>query len=69
MEKILNSASKIRLDALKTASKKLVHKTAESTGEFLRKKIAGKIVKPLATPDENSRNVEEIAIPPDKKEN
>ena len=33
------------LDALKTPSKKVVHKTAEATGEFLGNKIVNKIVK------------------------
>ena len=35
------------LDALKAASKKVVHKAAEATGEFIgNKKIADNIVKP-----------------------
>ena len=33
------------LDALKTASKKVVHKPAAATGEFIGNKIADKIVK------------------------
>ena len=45
------------LDGLKTTSKKVVHKAAGATGEFLGKKIADKIVKP----------VEEIIIPPEKR--
>ena len=36
---------KSELDALKTASKKLVHKAAETTGEFIGNKLADKIVK------------------------
>ena len=56
------------LDALKTFSKKVVHKAAEATGEFLRNKIANKIVKPKHVIDENPRNVEEIIIPPEKRE-
>ena len=42
------------VDALKTASKKL----AEAAGEFIRNEITDKIVKP----------VEEIIIPPEKRE-
>ena len=34
-----------RLDALKTASKKVVHKAAEATGELIGNKIADKIEK------------------------
>ena len=47
------------LAALKTASKKVVHKAAEATGEFLRNKIADKIVKPKHVIDENLRNGED----------
>ena len=54
----------IRLDTLKTASKKVVHKAAEAIGEFLGSTIAGKILKP----DENPQNVAEIIILPEKRE-
>ena len=50
------------LDALKTASKKVVHKK----GEFLGNKITGKIVKPKHVIDGSPRNFEEIIIPPEK---
>ena len=56
------------LDALKTASKKVVDEAAEATGEFIGNKIADKIVKPKHVIDENPRNVEEIIIPPEKRE-
>ena len=50
------------LNSLKTASKKLVHKT----GEFLGNKIADPVAKlcddKIVQPDKNSRNVEEIII-------
>ena len=49
------------LNALKTASKKIVHKAVEATGEFIGNKITDKIVKP----NENPRKVEEIIIPPE----
>ena len=56
------------LDALKTASKKTVHKSAKTAGEFIGNKIAdalaklidNKIVKKQSEIDENSRNVEEL---------
>ena len=51
------------LDASKTASKK----AAESKGKILGKKIANKVVKPKLMLDENSGNVEEIIIPPEKR--
>ena len=34
------------VDALKTATEKKAHKTAEATGEFIGNKVADKIVKP-----------------------
>ena len=51
-------------DALKTASKKVVHKAAETIGEFIGNKIVDKIVKTKYVIVENPRNVEEIIIPP-----
>ena len=51
------------IDALKITSKKVFHKAAEATGEFIGNKIADKIVKT----NENSRNVKEIIIPPQEK--
>ena len=56
------------LDALKTASKKIVHKVAEGTCEFIGNKIADKIVKAKPAIDENSKNIEEVIIPPEKRE-
>ena len=63
------------LNALKPASKKVVHKTAQATREFIGNKIADavatsnidKTVKIKPVIDENSRNVEEIIIAPEKK--
>ena len=59
----------------KTSSKKVVHKTAEEIGESIGNKIADavaksnddKIMTRKPVFDENSRNVEEIIIPPEKK--
>ena len=51
------------LDALKTVSKKTVHKAAETTGEF----IGNKILKQKLVIDKNSRNIEKIIIPPENK--
>ena len=45
-KKILDSATKTGLDAAKTASKKVVHKTVEATGELIGNKIDEKVVKP-----------------------
>ena len=46
------------LDTRKIASKKVVHKAAKTTGEFIGNKIADKSVKPKYVIDENPRNAE-----------
>ena len=55
------------LDALKTASQKVVYKAAEGTGKFIGNEIADKIIKPKHAIDENPINIEETIIPPEKK--
>ena len=44
---------------------KLANKATEAIGEFIASKITDKITKPKIGPDENSRNAEEIVIPPE----
>ena len=66
-KKILDTTTKAGLDALKTSSKRVVYKAAKVTGELMGNKIAEDIVKPKLVLDENSRNVKEIVIPPEKK--
>ena len=61
----MDIATKTGLDALKTASKKLVHKVAEGTDEFIGNDIA-EILKIKPLPPENSRNDEEVIIPIEK---
>ena len=41
-KKLMDTATKTGLDAAKTASKKVVQKTAEATGDLIRNKIAVK---------------------------
>ena len=64
----MDTATKTGLDALKTASTKFVHKAAEATVQLIRNKIAEKFVKPKHGSNENSRNVDEMVIPPEKRE-
>ena len=54
------------IDALKTACKKVVHKAAEATGEFIGNNINEKIVKPKDVNDENPKKFKE-RIGPSKK--
>ena len=55
------------MDALKTASKKVVHKATEVTGDFIGNKSADRIVKSKPLPAENSIDDEEIINPPEEK--
>ena len=50
-KQLLDVATKTGLDALKTASKKEVHKADEATGELMGNKIADKIVEPKTVPE------------------
>ena len=67
-KQLLDTATKTGIDALKTVSKKSVSRAAAATGEFIGNKITYKIGKPKPVPDENSRNVGEIVIPPKERE-
>ena len=66
----MNTATKTGIDAAKTASKRVVQKTAEATGDFSGNKIADKITS-LGKPKSNERNeiseLEEIYILPGKR--
>ena len=65
----LDTAAKTGIVALKTATKNVVHKAAEATGEYIGNKIADKTVKSKPVTDENSRrNIGEIMVPPEKRE-
>ena len=44
-KQLLDTTTKTGLDALKTATKEIVHKAIEATGEFMGNKIVDKIVK------------------------
>ena len=68
-KKLIDTAAKTGIDAAKTASKREVQKTAEATGCLSRNKIADKITstgKPKEK--EKTKKVEEIYIPPEKKQ-
>ena len=46
-QKLLDSAKKPTTDAIKTASKRVIQKTAEATGDLIGNKIADKITSVL----------------------
>ena len=56
------TATKTGLDIVKTASKKVVHKTAEAVGELIGNKVVEKTVKPQSMFNANSVNVDEKVI-------
>ena len=64
----MDAATKTRIDAAKTTSKRVVQKTAEATGDLIGNKIADKITS-IGKPKEKKINkVEEIYIPPEKRQ-
>ena len=58
-KQLLDTATKTGSDALKTTSKKAVHKAAEATDEIIGNKISDKTMKL----DKNSNDVKKIIIP------
>ena len=65
----MDTATKTEIDAAKTASKRVVQKTAEATGDLIGNKIADKITslgKTKSKENENERR--EIYIPPEKRQ-
>ena len=67
-KELLDATTKSGLDPGKVASKKVVHKTTEATGELIGNKITENIMKPKPLPVQNSRNDEKINVPPEKRE-
>ena len=53
------------IDAAKTASKRVIQKTAEATGDLIGNKIADKITS-VGKTNEKINKPEEIYIPPEK---
>ena len=71
-KKLMDTATKIGIDAAKSASKRVVQKTAEATGDLIRNKIADKITsvgKTKSKQKENGSNKRQnIYIPPEKRQ-
>ena len=65
-KKIIDTATKTGIDAAKTASKRVVQKTAEATGDLISNKIADKITS-VGKTKEKRNEPEEIYIPPKKR--
>ena len=72
-KKLLDTATKTEIDAAKTASKRIVQKAAEATGNLIGNKIADKITsigktKQKEKEKENTNKQEEIYILPEKRQ-
>ena len=68
-KKLMDTPTKTGIDAAKTASKRVVQKTAEATGDLFENKIADKITS-IGKPKEKEKTnkVEESYIPPVKRQ-
>ena len=64
----MNTATKTGIDAAKTASKRVVQKTAEATGDLIGNKIADKITSIGKPKEKKTKEIEEIYIPPEKRQ-
>ena len=66
-KKLMDTATKTGIDTAKTASKRVVQKTAEAAGDLIGNKIADKITS-VGKPKEKTKTLEEIYIPPEKRQ-
>ena len=66
-QKLLDSAKKSKADAIKTASKRAIQKTAEATGDFLGNKIADNITSVSKKPSNSNNHNEDVEITAHKK--
>ena len=68
-KKLMDTATKKEIDVAKTASKRVVQKTAEATVDLIGNKIADKITS-IGKPKEKekTKETEEIYIPPEKRQ-
>ena len=65
-KKLMDTATKTGIDAANTASKRVVQKTAEATGDLIGNKIADKVTS-IGKPKEKETEIEEIYIPAEKR--
>ena len=63
----MDTATKTGIDAAKIASKKVVQKTAEATGDLIANEITDKITS-LGKTKSEEKDEQEIYIPPEKRQ-
>ena len=69
VKKLMDTAAKTGIDPAKSPSKRVVQKTAEATGDLIENKIAHKIPSVGKSKEqEKTKTVEEIYIPPEKRQ-
>ena len=61
-KKLIDTANKTGLGTAKSASKKIIQKTAEAIREPIGNTIAGKIMKPKPISDSKPSDLEEIVL-------
>ena len=64
----MDTATKTGIDAAKTASKRVLKKTAEATEDLIGNKIADKITSLGKTKRKEKDERQEIYIPPEKRQ-
>ena len=68
-KKLMDAATKTGIDAAKTASERVVQKTAEVTGDLIGNKTADKITSIGKSKEkEKTKEIEEIHIPLEKRQ-
>ena len=68
-KKLMDTATKTGIDAAKTASKRVVQKTAEATVDLIRNNLTDKITSiGKSKNDDKTKKIEEIYIPPEKRQ-
>ena len=64
----MDTAIKTGKGPAKTASRRVVQKTAEATGHLIGKKIRDKITSVSKPKEKETRKTEDIYIPPEKRQ-
>ena len=67
-KKLMDTAIKTGKGPAKTASRRVVQKTAEATGHLIGKKIRDKITSVSKPKEKETRKTEDIYIPPEKRQ-
>ena len=67
-KKLMDTATKTGIDAAKSDSKTVVQKTAEAKGDLIGNKIADKITSIGKPKEKETKEIEEIYIPPEKRQ-